>query len=131
MEDSIEIVKEIYTALNRNDIASALKNFASHAERVEWKGHPTEGNFHGIKEVTEHFKEGRSTWAEGGCEPERFFVEGNKVVAFIHVHVRLKASGEWVDGHVADVYTFENGKIIHMRSFLDRKEALEWAGVKP
>jgi ketosteroid isomerase-like protein len=37
---------------------------------------------------------------------------------------------EWREGRLADVYTFRNGKAIQGRSFADRRQALEWAGVK-
>lgn len=73
--------------------------------------------------------QGRGSWAEGSCEPERFIVASEKIVVFIHVRVRLKNSTEWVEGRQADVYTFRNGKVIQMRVFADRQQALEWAGV--
>lgn len=71
---------------------------------------------------------GRNTWAEGSCELERLIVAGDKIVVFVHAHVRLKGETTWIDGRFADVYTFRNGKAIQMRSFGERQEALEWAG---
>jgi hypothetical protein len=44
--------------------------------------------------------------------------------------VRLKHELEWREGRLADVYTFRNGKAIQRRSIADRRQALEWAGVK-
>jgi uncharacterized protein len=49
---------------------------------------------------------------------------------FVHVRVRRKDNTEWIDARLADVYTFRNGKAIQMRHFPDRRQALEWAGVK-
>jgi len=49
---------------------------------------------------------------------------------FVDVRARLKHEVEWREGRLADVYTFRNGKAIAMRSFPDRRQALEWAGVK-
>jgi hypothetical protein len=34
------------------------------------------------------------------------------------------------DGRFADVHTFRNGKVIEIRSFGERQDALDWAGVK-
>jgi hypothetical protein len=31
---------------------------------------------------------------------------------------------------IADVFTFRNGKAIQMPAFADRRQALDWAGVK-
>jgi hypothetical protein len=41
----------------------------------------------------------------------------------------LKDRTEWLEGDATDVYTFRNGKAIQGRSFDDRQQALEWAGV--
>ena len=50
--------------------------------------------------------QGRSTWAEGGCEPEQFIVAGDKIVVLLHVRVRLKNKSEWIDARIADGFTF-------------------------
>jgi len=47
---------------------------------------------------------------------------------FLHVRVRLKDHTEWLDGHIADVFTFRNGKAVQFRTFADERQALEWAG---
>jgi len=80
--------------------------------------------------VTAHLSQARGSWAEGRCAPERFIVAGDKIVVFVHVRVRLKHNTEWIEARLADVYTFRNGKAIQMRAFADRRQALEWAGVK-
>jgi hypothetical protein len=45
------------------------------------------------------------------------------------VRVRLKGETTWREGHVGDVFTFRNGKIVQFRTFFDTREALEYAGV--
>ena len=55
-------------------------------------------------------------------------VAGDKIIVFVHVRVRLKDSTEWHERRLADVFTFRNGKAL--RAFADRRQALEWAGVK-
>ncbi|HEV8593429.1 MAG TPA: nuclear transport factor 2 family protein, partial [Pyrinomonadaceae bacterium] len=91
---------------------------------------PGGGTYHGIEAVKAHMSAGRSTWAEGSCEPERFIVAGDKIVVLIHVRVRLKDHTEWIDSRIADVYTFRNGKAIQFRTFAEEQQALEWAGVE-
>jgi ketosteroid isomerase-like protein len=80
--------------------------------------------------VKAHLSQSRGNWAEGSCEPERLIVAGENVVVFVHVRVRLKHNTEWHEGRLADVYTFRNGRAIQMHAFADRRQALEWAGVK-
>jgi len=123
-------LKEAYTALNRGDIPSFVKDFDENIEWIEFAESAGGGTYNGRAAVEAHAMEARATWAEGSCEPERFIVAGDKVVVFVHVRVRLKSETEWREGRIADVYTFRNGKAIHVRLFLDRRQALEWAGAE-
>ncbi|HQY88308.1 MAG TPA: nuclear transport factor 2 family protein, partial [Tepidisphaeraceae bacterium] len=88
------------------------------------------GTYHGLAAVTEHISRARDSWAEGGCEPQRFIVAGDRVIVFVHVRVRLKHESEWREGRTVDVFTFRNGKAIQFRTFADEQQALEWAGAK-
>lgn len=126
----LEIVKKIYAALNQGDVPGVLKFFDPQVLRVEFEDLPTGGTYRGLSEVSAHFLQARSTWAEGACTPERLISEGNKVVVLVHVRVRLKDKTEWIEGRVADGFAFENGKVIEMRSYLKAEDAFAWAGIK-
>lgn len=125
-----EALREAYAALNRNDIEGFVAAFDPQIERIEFEGSPTGGTYHGLEGVKAHVARGRSTWAEGACEPQRVRVAGDKVVVSCHVRVRLKDQTDWLEGRTADVYTFRNGKAIEFRTFADEQEAFEWAGIK-
>lgn len=125
-----EALKEAYAALNRNDIPAFVKVLDPQIERIEPPGFPQSGTYRGLASVTAHISAARETWAEGSCEPERFIAAGDKVIVLAHVRVRLKAESEWRDGQVADVFTFRNGKAVHWRTFVDRRQALAWAGIE-
>jgi ketosteroid isomerase-like protein len=126
----IEVVKEIYAAINRNDILAALKFFDPEIERIEPPDFPAAGTYRGHAELMAHLSKGRNSWAEGGCEIEQFMVAGDKIVVFVRARVRLKDHTEWIDGRFADVFTFRNGRAVQMRSFGERQEALDWAGAR-
>lgn len=126
-----EALKEAYAALNRNDIPNFVKNFDEDIEWVEFAESPGGGTYQGRAAIEAHAMEARATWAEGSCEPERFIVAGDKIIVFVHVRVRLKNETDWREGRIGDVYTFRNGKVIHVRLFADRGQALEWAGADP
>lgn len=127
---AIEALKNAYAALNRNDIDAFTSIFDADIERIEFLDSPQGGTYHGLEAVKAHVVKGRSTWAEGGCEPERFIIAGNRIIVLIHVRVRRKHDKDWREGHVADVFTFRNGKVVQFRTFADERQALEWAGVK-
>lgn len=124
----IDAVREAYAALNRGDVPGFVRLFDAGVERIE--EFPSGGNCGGLAAVTQQVAEARATWAEGGCEPRRFCVAGDRVVAFIDVRVRLKNETQWREGRVADVYTFRDGKVIEFRTFGDERQAVQWAGVQ-
>jgi ketosteroid isomerase-like protein len=125
-----EALKEVYAAINRNDIPAVFKFFDPHIERIEPAEFPSTGTYRGRAEVMAHLSAGRETWAGGSCEPERFIVARDKIIVLLHVRVRLKNKMEWIEGRFADVFTFRSGKIIQMRTFAERQQALEWAAAE-
>jgi hypothetical protein len=36
-----------------------------------------------------------------------------------------------MEGRFADGFAFQNGKIVEMRTFAERRQAIEWAGLDP
>lgn len=126
-----QIITEIFAAINRNDFPSVIHLFDPEVVRIEPSGYATAGVHHGHESLINHMAQGRSTWAEGSCEPKKFLEVGDKVLAFVEVHVRLKDKTDWINGSVADVFTFKNGKVIEMRTFWEDQQALDWLGVKP
>lgn len=134
MNDSLkaetEALREAYAALNRGDIDGFMAVLDPQIERIEFEDTPFAGTYHGFEAVKAHVTQGRSTWAEGSCEPERFVVAGDKIVVLTHVHVRLKDRTDWLEGRTGDVFTFRNGKAIQFRTFAAPEDALAWAGAE-
>lgn len=64
-------------------------------------------------------------------EPQEFIDAGDKVFAFIRTRAKGKTSGVEIDAHVANVWTFRDGKPVELKYFgEDRAEALEAAGLR-
>ena len=125
-----EAIREAYAALNRNDVPGFVRIFDPQIERIEPADFPQGGTYRGLEAVTAHVSKARATWAEGGCEPERLIVAGDRVIAIVNVRVRLKHETDWREGRTADVFTFRNGgKVIQFHTFFDERQGLEWAGV--
>ena len=130
MSTETESLEQFYAAINRNDMESMTRDFDPQIVRIEPEGFPTAGTYRGIEEVREHVKRGRGTWAEGTCQPEGFFANGDKVVVYLHARVRLKDSTDWVGGRFADGFVLRGGKITQYLSFGERGDALRWAGIE-
>ena len=130
MKDEIEALQRFFAAINANDMEAVTQDFDPEIVRIEPEGFPSAGTYRGIAELKEHIAKGRGTWAEGTCEPERYLAKGERVVVYLHAHVRLENARNWIDGRFADGFAFRNGKIVEYHSFAKRSEALEWAGIK-
>ena len=130
MSTGTEALRQFFAAINRNDVQGAVKDFDAEIVRIEPEGFPTSGTYRGVAEVQEHLSKGRGTWAEGSCEPEKFLENGDKVVVYLNVRVRLRGSTDWVEGRFADGFEFRSGKIIRYLTFAERAQALKWAGIQ-
>ena len=130
MSIETEALEQFFDAINRNDMQAITRDFDPEIVRIEPEGFPTAGTYRGIAQVQQHVTEGRGTWAEGTCDPEKYLQNGDKVVVYLHARVRLKGSTEWVGGRFADGFEFRNGKIVQYLSFGERAQALEWAGIE-
>ena len=125
----VEVVRQLYAALNRNDVAGFMKAFDPDIERVEPE-FLSGRTYRGIAEVTEHVKQGRGSWDEGTCEPQRFIASGDKVIVVVNIRVRVKGETEWREGQLADAFTFRNGRATQFYTFGTLQQALDWAGIK-
>lgn len=130
MSLEIEALEHFFAAINRNDIDAITRDFDPQIVRIEPEGFPTAGTYRGVAEVQEHVRKGRGTWAEGTCDPEKFLQKEDKVVVYLHAHVRLHGSTQWIGGRFADGFVFRDAKIVEYLSFGERAQALEWADIE-
>lgn len=130
MSTETEALEQFFDAVNRNDLQAMTKDFDPQIVRVEPEGFPTAGTYRGLADVQAHVAKGRGTWAIGTCKPEKFLVNGDRVVVYLHALVRLKDSTEWIDGRFADGFVFRDGRIVEYRTFGERRDALKWAGLE-
>ncbi len=130
MSDAIAQLRVAYAAFNRGDFDAAV---ASLDPKIEWS-EPTEfpggGTYHGRAEVKRYLMQSRAGWAEGSSQPERFITAGNRIVVFVYAHFRSRDSNQWQQVRLADVYSVRKGRIVQMKAFADRQQALSWAGAK-
>ena len=129
LSQTIVALRGAYAAFNRGDVDAAVASLDPQIEWTEPAEFPGGGAYHGRDEVKRYLAQSRAPWAEGSSEPERFITSGNRIVVFVHAKFRLNGSNQWSGVNLADVYTVRNGKIVQMRAFADRQEALRWVGV--
>jgi ketosteroid isomerase-like protein len=127
--ERIAIIRALYAAINRGDIAGALRDFAEDARFVELPGRAYGRDCDSRAALFDYLTSTRANWLEGGCEPVRFLSAGDRLVVFVHVHVRVKGRADWAEGDVGDVFTFRGRKVIASHSYDDPRQALAFAGV--
>ncbi len=130
LASAITALRGAYAAFNRGDIEAAVEPLDAQIEWTEPVEFPGGGTYHGRDGVKHYLTQSRTAWAEVTSQPERFVTAGNRIVVFVHARVRPKGSNEWQDVSLADVYTVRNGKVVQMRAFADRQEALGWVGIE-
>ncbi len=130
MTPEVDALEHFYAAINRNDMQAITRDFDPQIVHVEPEGFPTAGTHRGSAAVQANVTKGRGTWAEGSCEPEKFLINGEQVVVYLYAWVRVKGAAEWTGGRFADGFVFRKGKIIEYRTFWERAQALEWAGIE-
>ena len=125
-----EIVLELCDALNAND-----------AERVSRLAHPevvqygTRGGidqdrvFRGREAVMAYWNEIGEAWESLRYEPERVVGVDDVVLALWRETARSRHSDVELESSTATIFRIRDGRIIEVRGYMDRDEALRAAGV--
>jgi ketosteroid isomerase-like protein len=132
-QQNVEAFKRAVAAYNRRDIDAFLEAFDP---QVEWHS-LTQVMFGGEQSVYR----GHRGIREGVREMDEALVElqveyseirdlGERIVVIGRVSGRGRASGAETESPINWVIEFRNSKVIRMRDYLDRAEALEAAGLR-
>jgi ketosteroid isomerase-like protein len=120
-----------FAALQRGDFEAALGNF--YDPDVEWHG--AVGGFdegrvvRGRAEVLEAFRDYYDTWERLELRPEEIIDTGDELIVFVHEVARGRKSGVVVETDTAAISTLHEGRVVQVRNYLDRNQALEAAGL--
>jgi ketosteroid isomerase-like protein len=81
----------------------------------------------GVRRATERWLE---PYEELMIDLEEVVGTGDRLVSIHHVRAKARHTGIEFEGPVAYQWTFRDGKVIYLRSYGDRDEALEAAGLR-
>jgi ketosteroid isomerase-like protein len=132
-QENVEMVQRIYDAVARHDDVSPFEVYAedivwdlSNARRTALGIEPV---YHGHEGVRQFWRDGLAVFGEVHLEVEELIDAGDEVVAVTREHGVGRIGGVPVGGIAVSVWTFAEGKVIHMRVFDDRQQALEAVNV--
>ena len=129
-DDNVEIVRGVYAAWARRDEESA---FAAYAPDIEWDmnrlGYIDSREIrHGHDGIRNAFREILTAFQAVDLEPLEFTAQGEQVLVTVRERVVGRASGIDVDRLHYAVWRLRNGKIVRLRVYLDRNEAVDAVG---
>jgi ketosteroid isomerase-like protein len=130
---NVETLRGLYEEFRRGNWGAAAELCDP---AVEWRwtsdqmGLTGERSFRGLDEVGKAMAEWLATWDSFRNEAEEFIDAGDRVVVYVHLRGLLTGSAFEVQAKQADVYTFLDGKIIHIENYSDTDEALKAVGLR-
>jgi ketosteroid isomerase-like protein len=130
-EENVKVVRRSCEAFVAGDAETAM---AALDPQIEW--HATVGGIdegriaRGHEEIVQAFIDYFGVWERLEMRAEKFIdAGGDDVVVFWHEVAKGRESGVVVETDTGTVQTVRDGKIIRVRSYLDRADALEAAGL--
>jgi ketosteroid isomerase-like protein len=127
-QENMEIVRECCEAFDRGDYAAALAVFDPDVE-YDLTHFPEGRIYHGPDGIREAFRIWMGTWEN--YRQERDFIDagGETVLLPTREFGRGKNSGLELSRETVGVWTLRDGKVVHIRFYSTRAEALEAAGL--
>jgi uncharacterized protein len=127
-QENVKIVRRLYRAMNAWDFDTIAELAHDDTEWIHDR-RVGEGPVRGLENVIRFFTEQDEMLAELRAEPERFWETRTKVLVFVHVTGRGRASDAPFDIRIAHLWTLEDGVVVRGEGFGDRDEALAAAGL--
>ena len=129
--ENVELMRRATVAMTRGDAAAALEALDPEIEWHATVGGIDEGRIaRGHEEVIRSFAEYFEVWERIELRADKFIDAGeNGVVVFFHEIAKGRESGAVVETDTGTVNEIRDGKIVRVRSFMDRDQALEAAGL--
>ena len=130
-QERVELVRQAYEAFNRGDLDAVLSAFDEQIAVHDPPEIPDSAIHRGHAAVMRDWQRTFDSFEEFSAEIEDCQDVGDEeLLIFVRFRGRGRGSGVPVEAEVAHLLTIRNGKLLRMRQFMDRKAALEAAGVR-
>ena len=122
--ENVEVVKRIY-ALAPAPVEELWDPDVVVEERADF---PDSATYHGYEGLRQWWAGMLDVYERITLTPRRFFASGDRVVAEVDHHLESK-TGVPIDYHGAHVWTFRDGRVVHVTGYSVLTEALARAGL--
>jgi ketosteroid isomerase-like protein len=129
---NVAVIRRLVESFNEGDLEYP---FSVYESDIRWENFspPPAGMdevYEGHEGVRRFWREWLSSWEWVEFEQKQYFAAGDRVVVFQRTHARGRTSGVETDfGDYAQVWTLRDGRVTHVKFYVDRDEALADAGV--
>jgi ketosteroid isomerase-like protein len=117
-----------YEAVNRRDFATMVESFDPDVEWQDAPQFPGSGVSRGPERIVAEIESFLEIWEELRLELVEVIPVDDRFVAVVDFHVRGRGSKLPLEGAVAHVWTWRDGKVVRMQAFMSREEALAAIG---
>jgi ketosteroid isomerase-like protein len=128
-QENVERLRAVWDAWNRRDFDLSMLDPEVVFEETVLPDETGE-TYRGHEGVLRAWARWAEAWEEFTTELEQIVDAGERLVAICTVHLQGRQSGVPMTLRYAYVYTLRDGKVIHIRSYLNPAEALEAAGLR-
>ena len=125
-QENVDVVRRAFEASKRHDNNAAFRLYdpeveieSSYDGRVYW----------GLDGVRAFFRDWLEVWDEISWEVEEWIDGGDHVIALMHLRGRGKMSGVPVERSEAHLWKLRDARLLRLRVFATKDEALETAGL--
>lgn len=115
---NVEVVRGMYAAMARRDVAAVFSRFAADIELVQSEEVPWGGTYHGHDGAQEFFAK-LTTAVTSVVTVERFIDAGDAVVAIGWTRGTVNATGSRFDVPIAHVWNFGEQQVVRVRFYID------------
>jgi hypothetical protein len=120
-QDNIRIVKDMYEAFMRNDIAGVINRMDENINfRIPGPPEvPTAGNYRGRKDMHGFFEKLANTLEFTRFEPREYVAQGDRVVVLGFYEAKAKPTGKTMKSDWVMAWTVRNGKAVDFQEYMD------------
>jgi ketosteroid isomerase-like protein len=129
-KQNVALAHRTYAAFNRRDLDEVLRVFDPEVEVHDPPEMPDSAIHRGHEAVMRDWQQTFDSFEEFSIEIEECRDLGAELLVFLRYRGRGRGSGVTVDASLTHVVTVKDGKLLRLRQFLDRRQALEVVGLE-
>jgi ketosteroid isomerase-like protein len=128
-QENVELVRSQYELFARRDFQGMLEYVDPGVEITEPPEIPGAESFSGHAGYIAAIEHWAGEFEDFRVDVERLIDAGDTVISYVRQQARGKQSGLPVEVHVANAFTFGNGRLVRWQMFATLDEALDAVGL--